>query len=157
DPIVVSGNTAVLSHPPVYLDCHYLISAWSPTEDGEATTPIEDEHAVLAEAMRVLYRNPDVNPAALGIVGGGDVFQQAHVYLTVFPPEAPRVLNDFWSTMKLPWRPAIQLVATAPLDLLQDTPPEPLMTTFIQRYAVLVGTGGVEERITIGGWVLKNA
>jgi len=157
DVIPLPGNTVTLSHPPVYCDCHYLISAWSPTEDGEATTPMLDEHQVLGEALRVLYCNPDVNPAALGVIGGSAVFQQAHIYLTVFAPEAPRILNDFWSTMKLPWRPAIQLVATAPLDLLQDTPPVPLMTTFVQRYAVLGGSGSPEERVTIGGWVLKNA
>ena len=104
----------------------------------------------------MLLRNPDVIPAALGLTGG-PVFQQAHVYLTVAPPEAPRVLNDFWSTMKLPWRPAVQLVVTAPLDLLQDTPPGPPMTTLIERYAALGPGGTVDERIEIGGWVLRDA
>lgn len=157
DVILLPGNTAVQSRPPAYFDCHYLISAWSPVEDSEATTPILDEHQVLAEALRVLMRNPEVRPVDLGIVGGGPVFQQARVCLTVAPPETPRVLNDFWSTMKLPWRPGIQLVATAPLDLLQDTPPAPLMTTFIQRYLSIGGTGNAEVWIEIGGWVLRNA
>src|SRR5205085_7671664 len=84
------------------------------------------------------------------------VFQNAHVYLNVVAPEPPRVLNDFWSTMKLPWRPAVMLVVTAPLDLLKDSAPGPVMTTLIQRYAI-IGTTTVEELITIGGLVLKAA
>src|SRR5438093_8648628 len=31
----LSDGSAVRSQPPVYLDCHYLISAWSPSEDSE--------------------------------------------------------------------------------------------------------------------------
>ena len=166
DEIELPDRTSVLSQPPAYFDCHYLISAWSPAEDSEALNPVLDEHEVLSEALRVLMRNPDVTPGVIGIAGGGPVFQGAHVYFTVTPPETPRVLNDFWSTMKLPWRPAIQLVVTAPLDLLQDLPPAPLLTTFIQRYApatlnaqgvLVAGTSAVDEFIQIGGWVLRNA
>jgi len=148
-----ANHTAVLSRPPAYFDCHYILSAWSPTEDSEATTPVLDEHAVLAEALRVIVRNPDVVPSMLGIVDGGPVFRDAHVYLTVAPPETPRVLNDFWSTMKLPWRPAILLVATAPLDLLHDADPSFLVTSLVARY--LVGTA-VEESILFGGWVVHG-
>jgi hypothetical protein len=156
DTVPDSSATTVLSQPPVYLDCHYLVSAWSPAEDTEATTPVLDEHLVLAEALRVLLRTPLVTPQALGIVGGSPVFQQSEVCLSVAPPEAPRILNDFWSTMRLPWRPAIQVVATAPLDLLLDLPPAPRLTTLIQRFG---GPGGAaaEERITFAGWVLRQA
>jgi hypothetical protein len=155
DQIALPDNTVVLSQPPVYLDCHYLISAWSSSEDSEMTSPVLDEHQILSEAMRVLLRNPDVSPGAFGL-GGGVVFQNSHVYLTVAPPEPPRVLNDFWSTMQLPWRPAVMLVVTAPLDLLLDSPPSPIVTTLIQRFT-LIGTSGLEQRIDIGGFVVKAA
>src|SRR5262245_26754177 len=92
DVLELPDRTAVLSHPPVYFDCHYLISAWSPVEESEAASPVPDEHRLLAEALRVLLRNPDVNPAALGVAGGGPVFQEAHVYLSIAAPETPRVL-----------------------------------------------------------------
>jgi uncharacterized protein DUF4255/carboxypeptidase family protein len=153
DQIALPDRTVVLSQPPVYLDCHYLISAWSSAEDSEMTTPVLDEHQTLSEAIRVLLRNPDVIPAALGI-GNGVVFKNAHVYLTVAPPEPPRVLNDFWSTMQLPWRPAVMLVVTAPLDLLLDSAPSPIVTTLIQRFA-LIGSAVVEQLIDIGGFVVK--
>jgi hypothetical protein len=155
DSIALPNRTVVLSQPPTYLDCHYLISAWSSAEDSEMTSPVLDEHQTLSEAMRVLLRNPDVVPGAIGL-GGGDVFKNAHVYLTVAPPEPPRVLNDFWSTMQLAWRPAVMLVVTAPLDVLLDSPPSPIVTTLIQRYA-LIGSAGIEQLIDIGGFVLKAA
>lgn len=48
------------------------------------------------------------------------------------------------------------LTVTAPLDLLMDSPPSPVVTTLIQRYA-LIGSPTVEEWIEIGGLVLKAA
>lgn len=156
DAIELSDRTSVLSQPPAYFDCHYMISAWSPAEDTDITQPSVDEHEILGEALRGLLSNPDVTPATLGVPGGGPVFQQAHVYLTVAPPEMPRALNDFWSTMKLPWKPAIQLVVTAPVDLLRDLPPAPLMATFVQRYG-LIGAAEFDEFVQIGGWVLTPA
>jgi hypothetical protein len=157
DVLVPSPGGSVLSQPPAYLDCHYLISAWSPSEDSETLSPMLDEHELLSEALRILMRNPNVNPAALHITGGGLVFQQAHVYLTVAPPEAPRVLNDFWSTMKLPWRPAIQLIATAPLDLLRDEALGATVVTLVQRYVLMGATGNPDEVVLIGGWVLHSS
>ena len=58
--------------------------------------------------------------------------------------------------MKLPWRPGVMLVVTAPLDLLVDSPPSPLVTTLIQRFAQ-IGSATIEELIDIGGLVLKAA
>ncbi|HKI33533.1 MAG TPA: Pvc16 family protein [Gemmataceae bacterium] len=153
-----TDQTAVLAAPPAQFDCHYLISAWSPAQETESTSPELDEHQVLSEALRVILNNPDVNAAALGVTGGGPIFQEAHVKLTVAPPEAPRVLNDFWSTMKLPWRPAVQLVATAPLDLRQTAPAGPLVTTVIRLLGPADDPGGPrDESIQIGGWVLRAA
>lgn len=157
DPIELADHSYVLSPPPTYLDCHYLISAWSSAEDSELTTPVLDEHQLLAEASRILLRNPEVIPGAIGgVPGGGPVFQEAHVNLTVAPPEPPRVLNDFWSTMRLPWRPAIMLVVTAPLDLLQDSAPAQAVTTFVQRFG-LIGSDETHEWIDFGGFVVRAA
>ena len=156
DDVTLPSGDIVSSQPPTYIDCHYLISAWSQVEDSELASPVLDEHQSLAEALRILLRNPDVVPGALGVIGGGPVFQEAHVYLTVAPPEPPRVLNDFWSTMKLPWRPAIMFVVTAPLDVLRDGDPSPPLTTLIRRFT-LIGTPTIEEEIMIGGLVVNAA
>lgn len=155
DVIEQSDHSYVSSHPPVYFDCHYLLSAWSPITETETASAVLEEHGILSDAIRVILRNPDVSPAALGIVDGGTVLQQAHIYLTVASPETPRVLNDFWSTMKQPWRLAVPVIITAPLDLLRDAEPAPMVTTFIQRYANIASTT-VDERIQIGGMVVRD-
>ncbi len=165
DDVALAGGGFVPSMPPAYFDCHYLVSAWSPADDTELVHPVPDEHETLAEALRIILSNPDVNPTALGVIGGGPVFQEAHIYISVAPPEAPRVLNDFWSTMKLPWRPAIQLIATAPVDVLRDDTPVPPLQTLIQHYALrgaadpllLPAATTFDESITIGGLVVRAA
>ena len=158
DTIPLPDRTTVLSQPPAYFDCHYLISAWSAVQQSDIASGVADEHAALGGVLRVLLRNPDVNPAALGVSGGGDVFQNAHIYLNLAPPDAPRVVHDFWNTMQLPWRPAISLIATAPVDPLFDAAPSPAMITLVQRYgAIGAAPGTFEELIQIGGWVLRLA
>jgi hypothetical protein len=157
DSLPQPDGSTIFARPPASIDCHYIISAWSAAEDSEALTPMLDEHRVLAEALRILLANPEVVPAERGMAVGGPVFLNSQVTLTVAAPEPARVLNDFWTTMKQPWRPAIQLVATAPLDLLVAEPPAPAVLTLVQRY-LLVGGGGVaEERISAGGYVLRAA
>jgi hypothetical protein len=158
DTITLPDRTTTLSQPPAYFDCHYVISAWSPVQGDGIASGVSDEHAALGGALRVLVRNPDVVPGAIGVPGGGDVFQNAHIYLTVAPPEAPRVVHDFWNTMQKPWRPVISVIATAPVDPLFDTPPSPPMITFVQRYGVIGPVPGTfEEVVQIGGWVLRLA
>ena len=158
DTIPLPDRTSTLSQPPVYFDCHYLISAWSPVQPSDIASGVADEHAALGGALRVLLRNPDVTPGALGVGGGGDVFQNSHIYFTVAAPEAPRVVHDFWNTMQLPWRPALSVIATAPLDPLFDSPPAPPMITFVQRTSIIGATpADFEEIVLIGGWVLRLA
>jgi len=147
------NNTTTLSRPPAYIDCHYMVSAWSPAQN-EAT---KIEHAVLAGALRVFLQNPDVLPVLLGTTGEGPVFDLGHIYLLAAPSETSRALSDFWTSMKQPWRPAIQLIATAPLDLLQDGPPDARLLTLVLRFADAGSGGRFEETIDIFGLVLRAA
>jgi hypothetical protein len=156
DKVELGGTNAAFSHPPVYLDIVYLVSAWSPANDQIAADPVGTEHRYLGEALRILLRNPDVVPQAVGLPNGGAVFSAGHLYFSAAYPEAGQPLNDFWTTMKRGWRLAIQLTATAPIDLLFDSPPEPLVLTLIQRYLV-VGSSTAEQRIQIGGRVVRAA
>jgi hypothetical protein len=158
DTVQLADRTSVASQPPAYFDCHYLISAWSTATGAGLASASTEEHATLGGAVFVLLRNPEVIPAALGVTGAGPVFLQGHIFLTVAAPDLPRVVNDFWSTMKLPWRPTISLIATAPIDPEFDTPPSPPMITFVQRYGGIgAASNTFEELIQIGGWVLVLA
>jgi uncharacterized protein DUF4255/carboxypeptidase family protein len=157
DEIPLPDRTIVRSRPPAYVDAHYLVSAWSPAQNDAAKI----EHAVLGGALRVFLQNPDVRPALLGIGGAGPVFDESDVYLTAAPSETSHTLSEFWTSMKQPWRPAVQLVATAPLDLLQDAPPDFPVVTLVRRLARFTPPDDkgplLDESIAIGGWVVRAA
>jgi len=85
-------NGRILRHKaPIRIDCSYLITAWS-----SATNPIEDEHRLLGEVMKVLLRYRQL-PA--------DVLQGELVGL--LPPVRARgvrqgylqSLGEFWQAM----------------------------------------------------------
>ena len=154
DRIPAGPTSSALSLPPAYLDISYLVSAWSGATDQDAADPPGTEHRYLGEALRILMRNPEVVPQALSLPDGGAVFSSAPLQLMAAYPEGGQPLNDFWTTMKQSWRPALQLVVTAPMDLLLDAPPDPVVLKLIQRYA-LTGTTIAEHRILIGGQVVR--
>jgi hypothetical protein len=89
---------------PVRLDCHYLVSAWSPSSDSRTKTL--DEHDVLSEALELLTQ------ARTLTVGGSDL------PLAVAPVEGFAKLAEFWGTMgqKQRWKPVISLVVTVPVE-----------------------------------------
>jgi hypothetical protein len=85
-------NGRILRHKaPIRIDCSYLITAWS-----SATNPIEDEHRLLGEVMKVLLRYRQLPD---------DVLQGELVGL--LPPVRARVvrqgylqsLGEFWQAM----------------------------------------------------------
>src|SRR5438094_842473 len=47
---------------PRRVDCHYLITAWSPAQPGPAVEPTLDEHALLAAVTGVLMQNESLIP-----------------------------------------------------------------------------------------------
>ena len=151
------GQTSAIRHPPVYFDCHYRVTAWSPTPEKEHTSsPIPEEHLLLSQALRAFARNTEVEPAKLAINSGWEVYPNTHIYLAVAQAENIQGQGDFWTSMKLPWRPSIELVVTAPLDLLKVNPPDPQIVTLVQRYGSRDGTGSFDEVYLVGGWVLKK-
>jgi hypothetical protein len=158
DTVALAPGVTTLSQPPAYLNCHYIVTAWAQGGNDPAAGGVATEHRYLGEAVRILMRNPDVVPLDLGLPTGGAVFTEGHMYLTAVGPESTSQLGEFWTSMKRAWRASAHLVVTAPLDLLFDAPPEPTVVTLIQRYAVIEApAGSVEERIIIGGWVLRAA
>ncbi len=153
----MSGQTSAIRHPPVYFDCHYRVTAWSPTPEKEHTSsPIPEEHLLLSQALRAFARNMEVEPAKLAINSGWEVYLNTHIYLAVAQAENIQGQGDFWTSMKLPWRPSIELVVTAPLDLLKVNPPDPQMVTLVQRFGSWDGTGSFDEVYIAGGWVVND-
>ena len=62
---VAQGTEIFERPPPRRVDCHYLISAWSPATVTPGLDPTAEEHALLAEVARVLGEHDELNPVAI--------------------------------------------------------------------------------------------
>jgi len=101
------------------IDCHYLISAWSPA--ARNVEPAFDEHALLYQAMAVLMETELLVP---GKVYGRlplpksfpEILRDAELPLAVQPVERFARMAEFWlATRGTLWKPSIHLVATLPV------------------------------------------
>jgi hypothetical protein len=145
---------------PRRVDCHYLVSAWSPaTANLPTTEPTVDEHALLYKAVAALM---DAEPFIARQIYGGtlpsgfpDIIADAELPSIVLPVEGFPKLAEFWGATKtVHWKPAAYLIVTLPVVL----PPKtagPMVTTRITEYAM---NGELAETvIQIGGSVVAAA
>jgi len=146
---------------PARLDCHYLITAWSPIERiTPLVEPVIDEHQLLYQAAAVLLRAGALNPSQIYPAGGALNawplrFREIDLPVVIGPPEGFPKLAEFWGTMgsKQPWKPALHLVVTLPVELLQESS-GPMVTARITEYRQAGRPDSAEVRIQIGGHVL---
>ena len=61
----IVGSDVYETPPPRRVDCHYLISAWSPVLVTPGIDPTFDEHALLAEVARVLGQRDVLDPVEI--------------------------------------------------------------------------------------------
>lgn len=105
--------------PPLLLKLYYVVSAWGKTP--------QEEHVLLALAIKVFYEHPDVGDDLLQ----GYSFRQRE-RITVRPVEEPRFgyeeTMSFWRSMGEKVRPAAQFCVWAYLD--SDRRGEPIRRTF---------------------------
>jgi hypothetical protein len=151
--------------PPVRLDCHYLVTAWShATFVPPGSEPTRIEHQLLSKVLHVLLINRPLEPSL--VYGPGVVIPSGNSINNVPPPlrddrlpldaaypEGLRDQGDFWSTMKTPWRPSIELVVTVPALLKQDEDEVPMVTGVMGQY-LPAGAAAAEVWATIGGTVV---
>lgn len=107
---------------PTWVDCHYLISAWSPAA-SQLVEPTPDEHALLYRVLAALQDAGPINPTR--------VYPTGSEALTDWPPELRDVdlptelmpvegfgkLAEFWATMGTGhrWKPVLQFVVGLPV------------------------------------------
>ena len=146
---------------PRRLDCHYLISAWSPVTATPAVEPTLDEHALLYQVTAVLMNNAPLNPSRLYPAGSAalkavpEPIREVDLPLQVLPAEGFPKLAEFWGAMGngSRWKPALYLVVTLPVIL----QPHTLGTMVITRITEIRRTDRVEPIeiwIQIAGQVL---
>jgi hypothetical protein len=153
-------NGDVIETPaPRRVDCHYLISAWSPADITPAIEPTLDEHAILYEVAASLSLNDPLIPTQ--IYAPGPVpptfppgFTDSEMPIALVPPEGFIKLAEFWGTMgeKHRWKPVVYLIVTLPI-LPTAWLAGPMVTT---SFAEMLMTGvsvSAETMIQIGGTV----
>ena len=139
--------------PPVSVDCHYLITAWSPADESAGRT--EDEHELLGEVLAVLTATQALVPRlvfAPGSVPAGfpALWTDAALPLTVAPTEGFPRLPEFWNTMAgplHPWKPAVVAIVTVPVKQVASLTGPPVTTAT----AGVRTNDSVDTLVAIGG------
>lgn len=101
------------------VDCHYLISAWSPAT--RSVEPSLDEHALLYDAMALLVEAEPLIPRE--IYGSKPLprnfpvaLHDAQLPSVLSPTERFPKIGEFWSAARgVYWKPTIHLVVTLPV------------------------------------------
>src|SRR5262245_25712331 len=148
----VVGSDVFETPPARRVDCHYLVSAWSPVAVSIAIDPTLDEHLLLAEAARVLGAHDELDPVA--IYGASNpplpvptAIVDERFPLTLMPVEGFPKIAEFWGTMgaKHCWKPLVHAVITVPL---KETAVRagPVVTTTLTK---VLATGVPETAVTL--------
>lgn len=159
---VVDG--VVIDEPaPARVDCHYLVTAWSPAAVTEQVEPALDEHALLYRTLAVLSNAAPLNPSRILPPGSAALdavpaaIREANLPTTVVPVEGFGRFAEFWGTMGPGhrWRPALQLIVTLPVALQpEEVGPVVTATLLTLDGEGEPGPGGPRpRRIQIGGAV----
>ena len=152
---------------PPRLDCHYLVTAWSPvTFSPPMGEPSTFEHALLYDVLEVLLRHrplsapevyrPDVTIPSNQALDTVPLPLQDDLPLEAVQVDGLRTLGDFWTTMKLAWKPAVHLTVTIPVVLLQPAFESPAVTTLTVDHRLTENAAVSEVLATIGGRVLST-
>lgn len=149
---------------PTKIDCHYLVSAWSPAKVTEQVEPTLDEHALLYRAVAALQEAAPVNPTRVYPAGSAalaavpDLIRDADLPTRIAPAEGVAKLAEFWGAMGTNnrWRPVVELVVTLPVAVAPD-PVGPLVTTQVIDFRASGRTGPAERWMRIGGTVRTGA
>jgi len=123
------------------VDCHYLITAWSPATVTPAVEPTADEHALLYDVIAVLMNHTSLVPREVYApnplpAGFPLLIADSELPATLLPVEGFPKYAEFWGTMGNihPWKPAVYLVVTIPVALKSERD-DSLVTTSIANAA----------------------
>lgn len=105
----VDGSVTRIAAP-LRCDCHYLVTAWA---KAGAQRPEQDEHRILGEALRVLYRHKEIPPEALQ----GNLKSQPYpLRAAVLQPGTGQSRADFWQALGGKPRAAFNYTVTLGID-----------------------------------------
>ncbi|MGD9731777.1 MAG: Pvc16 family protein [Desulfamplus sp.] len=109
--------------PPIYMDCHYLITVWNHDYP-------EEEHHLLWKILSILYQQSEI------AFSGSD----SHLRSRIGRQDSAEFNSiEFWSSMQNPVRPSIQWIVTVPMELDNShKTPARLVQDRIFKYEVLL-------------------
>lgn len=143
------------------VDCHYLISAWSPASATPAVEPTVDEHLLLYKAIAALNAAEPLVPRDIYApnplpAGFPSRIADAELPTVLLPPEGYPKLAEFWGTMGNNHRhkPSIYLQLTVPV-IHEPMPAGAMVTTRISEFRT--SDGADQLWIEIGGHVRDSA
>jgi len=156
------SGQVVVEQAPARLECHYLVSAWSPVA-VTALEPTLDEHALLYDAAAALTHAAPFNPSRTYLSADPELalwppeYRNTELPTDVLMPESFGKHSDFWTTMGTDarWKPVVQLTVTIPIALSRDIAGF-MVTTRISEYHTSDVLAMAEEWIEIGGTVLDT-
>jgi hypothetical protein len=164
---VVKQGVVTQNMPSPRLDCTYLVTAWSPVAVTPFLEPSRDEHKLLYKALAVFMQFRPLVAAevyATAVPSGMDLptFSAAAAPLVEQPlpvqvalPDTVKEPMEFWTTMKVDWRPAIHLTVTIPVVLDEPDLEYPMVTTLTSGYIPIGTFGSTETIVAVGGRVLQ--
>lgn len=160
---MVVGQDIFEVPPPRRVDCHYLISAWSPVTVTAGIDPTMDEHALLAEAARVIGAHDDLDPVAIYALSNPPAPPPAAIAnerfpITLLPGDGFPKYAEFWGTMgdRNRWKPCVYAVVTVALKE-AAVRAGPMVTTTIARTLMTDAPTSENTLFHIGGVVHDNA
>lgn len=159
----IQNGIAIDTPAPRRLDCHYLITAWSPASVTASIEPTVDEHALLYDVTAVLMNHESLVPRKVYApdplpAGFPELIADVELPMTILPVESFPKYAEFWGTMGNihPWKPAVYLVVTLPVALQKEIA-GPLVTTRITEYRQSGLAETAESWVQIGGTVRDKA
>jgi len=147
---------------PRRIDCHYLITAWSPAQQTPQIEATVDEHLLLYKAIAALTRNeplvprrvyaPDPLPATFP-----EIIADAELPTVLLPSDGFPKYAEFWGTMGPThrWKPSAWLIVTIPVVYDADFAGA-MVTTRIAEFRIGGVAESAEKWIQIGGHVFDT-
>jgi Pvc16 N-terminal domain/Carboxypeptidase regulatory-like domain len=158
----LNGGMVHAEQAPRRVDCHYLISAWSPAPNTVAVEPAIDEHLLLYKTIAALTRNDSMVPRRIYDPdplppGFPSAIADAELPVALLPVEGFPKYAEFWGTMgnNHRWKPAVWMIVTVPV-LYELEFAGAMVTTRIAEFRIGRVPETAETWIQIGGHVIDT-
>jgi Pvc16 N-terminal domain len=159
----VNNGLVSETQAPRRVDCHYLVTAWSPADDTLQVEATVAEHALLYQVIAALTRSESLVPREIYAPAPlpatfPAVIADEELPTTLLPFEGFPKYAEFWGTMgtKHPWKPAAWLVVTLPVVYGAQFA-GPMVSTRIAEFRMSEHPETAEVWIQIGGQVFDAA